>query len=340
MTLDLFDSPTPSPLQRFTEAFDTWAADQTARRGLGRDTSVETYRVMWTSLIKWALGQTPALDLADLTAADLELFLSKRGRHDATARELSPRYVWRMLKLIDRVLLHEALRNGSQANTAAKELLSTHQDWRYANASDKDPLPDYLTAAQAKDLVNYLSVGLPRQGRRSADLTWQELRNRAMVALHLGAGATPAAVRSLQLSSVITQGGPREGLPWKLVIAASGTASRHESPLAVWAAHVLRHWVAARQEAGIPGTALFPSTRTGKPIGKVAHYLAVCQTLDASGLDKSLVAGGAFRLRHTFALRQLRRGHAEAEVARWLGVEPAEMMRYRRVVFAPVAEVV
>lgn len=89
-------------------------------------------------------------------------------------------------------------------------------------------------------------------------------------------------------------------------------------------------------EQGIPGVMLFPSTKaTGKPWGKVAQYNAAKDVFRASGLDE--VEGGSFRLRHTFALRQLRRGKSPEEVARWLGVsDPAVMARYRRVVLEPV----
>lgn len=339
-TPDLFDVPEESLLLRYGNAFESWASEGPSSSALGRDASVATYRVMWTSLTKWALGQSPPVALQDLSRTDLELFLGKRGKRDAQGEDLSPRYVWRLLNLVDRVLSHDAACQGRCANPAARELMQTREEWQHANAANKDPLPECLTAAQAKDLVNFLSAARPRAGRRGADHTWQELRNRAMVAVQLGAGATPQAVRGLQLASVVVQGGPRAGLPWKLVYAGQGGSAGHEGPIAVWAAHILRYWMDSRQTLAIPGDHLFPSTRTGKPIGKVAQYLAVCQTMEASGLDKSLVAGGSFRLRHTFALRQLRRGHTEAEVARWLGVEPAEMVRYRRVVFAPVHDLV
>jgi integrase len=46
--------------------------------------------------------------------------------------------------------------------------------------------------------------------------------------------------------------------------------------------------------------------------------------------------GGSFRLRHTFAMRQLRRGTPADQVAAWMGVEPAEMRRYERVLPAAV----
>jgi integrase len=340
MTTDLFDTFEDSLLLRYRSAFEAWASESPSARALGRDASVATYRVMWTSLTKWALAQNPPVSPEDLCRTDLELFLAKRGKGDTQAEDLSPRYVWRLLNLVDRVLQHDAACRGGCSNPAAKELMQTREEWQHANAAKRDPLPDYLTAAQAKDLVNFLSAARPRAGRRGTDHTWQELRNRAMVAVHLGAGATPLAVRSLKTTSVIDHGGPRSGLPWKLVYASSGDGAGHEGPIAGWAGHILRHWMESRQSLAIPGEYLFPSTRTGKPIGKVAQYLAVCQTMEASGLDKSLVAGGSFRLRHTFALRQLRRGHAEAEVARWMGVEAAEMARYRRVVFAPVNDVV
>lgn len=81
---------------------------------------------------------------------------------------------------------------------------------------------------------------------------------------------------------------------------------------------------------------VFPSTKsTGKPWGKVAQYNAACEVFRSAGIDD--VAGGSFRLRHTFALRQLKRGRAPEDVARWLGViDPAVMARYQRVITAPI----
>jgi hypothetical protein len=61
-----------------------------------------------------------------------------------------------------------------------------------------------------------------------------------------------------------------------------------------------------RAELEIPGDWLFPSTKTGKPWGKVAQYNAAQQVLKDAGID--VAEGGSFRLRHTFALRKLRRG--------------------------------
>ena len=46
--------------------------------------------------------------------------------------------------------------------------------------------------------------------------------------------------------------------------------------------------------------------------------------------------GGSFRLRHNSAIRQLRRGIAPEQVARWLGIAPVKMKHYERVMQMPV----
>ena len=92
-----------------------------------------------------------------------------------------------------------------------------------------------------------------------------------------------------------------------------------------------------RLETGTAGPYLFPSTKSGKPWGKVSQYLATKEVLVAAGFPEAAASGGSFRMRHTFALRQLRRGRSAEDVARWLEtVDPAVMARYKRVLFAPV----
>jgi integrase len=293
---------------------------------------------MWLSLTKWAVTQTPPVALTQLTCADLERFLERRACEGTGGAELSPRYVWRLLNLVDRVLCHDARRCARVDNNAARELLESRPEWQYANAADKNPLPDCLAAPQARALVRHLGASLPRRTPATAPPAWQDLRNRAMVAVMLGAGVTPGEARDLRINSVIDMPVRGRLLPWKLQIAAHERTHRRETPLSAWAGQVLRHWMDTRAAMKLPGEHLFPSTRTGKPIQKVAQYEAVRQVLEAAGLPPALVSGGSFRLRHTFALRQLRRGHDPAEVARWLGIDAAELARYARVVYAPLRD--
>jgi integrase len=162
------------------------------------------------------------------------------------------------------------------------------------------------------------------------------VRNRTSVGLMLGAGLTPGEVRALKGTSVMINGGKNTGVPWKLQVAGNGNSAGRETPVASWSGQLLRYWLNVRDEQRIPGPMLFPSTKTsGKAWGKVAQYNATKEVLLAAGVDD--VEGGSFRLRHTFALRQLRRGKSPQEIARWLGVsDPAVMSRYERVIYAPV----
>jgi len=78
----------------------------------------------------------------------------------------------------------------------------------------------------------------------------------------------------------------------------------------------------------------FPSTAAGKRWSKQSHYATTRQLLAQAGLDGS--EGGTFKLRHTFALRQLRRGTSPEEVARWMGVEVEVMDRYKHIMSSPM----
>jgi integrase len=96
----------------------------------------------------------------------------------------------------------------------------------------------------------------------------------------------------------------------------------------------VRHWLTVRAELGIAGPFLFPSTRTGKQWLKPSQYESARRALEEAGIDSR--EGGSFRLRHTFAARQLRRGTAPEQVARWMGIEPVKMKRYERLIPAAV----
>jgi integrase len=310
------------------EAVAAWLSHVRGTSELQRDSSTDVYEHMWNGWATWAISK--GIPLHEASAADLIAYLESRGGAD----ELSNRYAWRLLRIVDKVTAHYCRSRDLRRNLAAQQVLEQNPEIRYANASKADPLPDYLPASEAKRLVAYLSS--IRAGAEAAGRAWQDIRNRAAVGLMLGAGLGPGEVRSLRLTDVVTQAGRSRDVPWKLRIAASGDRAARETPLALWAGQLLKYWLQVRSEQGIPGSMTFPSTKgTGKTWGKVAQYEAVKQVLQAAGIEE--VTGGSFRLRHTFALRQLKRGKSDQEVASWLGVsDPAVMERYRRVVMAPI----
>ena len=330
-TLDLFaDTPTQPPgPQAFAAAFDDWLAQRQAAHGIQQPSSMAVYRSMWDAFSKWCVAR--GLSLQVLRAADIDAFLHSRCEHG----ELSERHAWRLLKLLDAVLLQAARTLGLQPNRAAAELLQSQPQWRYANATDHDPLPEFLSGHQARRLVAWLldeHSGYAATGAAAG--SWQALRNRTAAALQLGAGLTPGDVRAALVGGIALDGPRRAGLPWRIRIPRHGAVAEREAPLAPWAGRQLRVWLDTRAALQVPGEVLFPGTRTGRPWAKVSQYLAATSVLAAAGVEFG--SGGSFVLRHTFALRQLGRGRAPDEVARWLGVrDPGVMERYRRVVFEP-----
>lgn len=335
-SLSLFDE---APNGAHQAAFERWLADQRGTGALRQPSSIQVYRDMWSSFTAWCLAQSPAVTLASLDSADLRAFQQARFGMKSPDLSLSPRHTLRLLRLVDRVLRHHAAATEGRVNTAASDWIAAQPHVRYAEAAHADPLPDFLPAAEARHLITFLSAARPRPSatgaRRDAQaaLSWQQLRNRVAVALQLGAGLTPGDVRVLTLQAPTSEGGRAQHRPWKLAVPGNGNSPPRETPIAPWAGELLQHWLQVRAESRIAGSFLFPSTRTGKPWSKEAQYLAARQVMQDAGLGAA--DGGSFRLRHTFALRQLRRGTDADQVARWLGVEPEAMGKYRRVVAGP-----
>lgn len=333
--LDLFDFPDTTAIAQFNQAFDTWAQRALAEGKTRQPSSQASYRTIWNHFSKWCLSQSEVVYLDRVVAADIERYaLSLHHAHDPSATA-SSRHIWRVLHTIERILSLYNRLEGHAPNPSVAQVLDAHPQWRYAQAAQHTPLPENLPPDQARILVNYLTgqrspIATASQAKRN----WQDSRNRCSVALQLGAGLTPSDVRALQVESVISSGGPVRDLPWKLVVPQHGSSAERQTPLARWSAHLLHEWLRIRQEQGLAGNMLFPATAGGKPWGKVAQFGAVAEVLQASGIDKHLVSGGSFRLRHTFALRQLRKGHAPIYVARWMGIkDPGWMSRYQQVVY-------
>lgn len=331
----------------FDLAFDAWLKNRGRHRALQQASSLAVYRSMWDAFTRWCVERQ--INLPNLTGAELEAFIEERADPDG----ISDRHAWRWLMLLDSVLQQRpalampssALPRGRDephaesdpavhhASRAAAEVFARRPDWRYANASHRDTPPEYLTAPQARHLVGWLlGSGAAASMPGAAAGSWQSVRNRAALGLHLGAGLTPGDLRVLTVASVVVAGGPVPTLPWRLHVPAHGAVSARDVPLANWAGRLLQQWLKTRQDQQLPGTVLFPGTRKGRPWSKVSHYGAMGATMQAAGVDNR--GGGSYLLRHTFALRQLRRGHDPAEVSRWLGVtDPGVMARYQGLAF-------
>jgi len=338
--LSLFDLDTAHIEDAVERSFEGWLEHRQASRSRAKserplsDESINVYREMWHAFAKFC-GERNLL-LSDVTVSDLETFLAIRGtgpdpaqpRQTTRGGYLSARYANRYLVLIQRVTQFQARADGEEINRAAA-LLRERPEYRYAEAADKDPPPEYLDEMQARVLIAYLTRA-PQAGS-TEKMTWKTVRDRTAVALMLGAGLAPGDVRSLKLDGVIVAGGRKAGVPWKLAVEGNGNSPARETPVADWAGRQLAFWLRIRAQQGIPGNYVFPSTMNGTQWSHTRCFEASRDVLEAAKLGKD--AGGLFKLRHTFALRQLRKGKSEEDVARWLGfLDANSMTRYRRIV--------
>ncbi|MBG6083229.1 tyrosine-type recombinase/integrase [Rubrivivax gelatinosus] len=343
-TPDLFsESSAPGAASDFARSFAEWLEAAQLSNRFRRDSTAAVYEDMWGAFMQWALGQDPAVQLDTVTATDLLAFIVSRKGTDAGGA-LTSRYAFRVLSLIDDVLAFRAKDKGVQKNDAAGDLIRSSPALRQANLGDRPEL-DYLDAEQARRLVVYLSGVRAGAAERRRLSGWQELRNLTAVALHLGAGLTAGEVREMPLDAPLVAGGRLKDVPWKLKVPGNGNRPARETPVAPWAGQLLRQWLEVRAAAALPreprsdrlgrleGPFLLPG-RSGQQWGKVAHYDAVKAVLEAAGIDDpGAGSGGSFRLRHTFAIRQLKRKKQLADVARWMGIaNPDELERYRRVI--------
>jgi integrase len=329
------------------QAFDDWLAHQRVAGRLRRGSSEAVYRAMWQALVAWCGTQRPALRLADVHGTRLQHYLASRHGQQLADGVLTPRYQQRLASLVERVQAHHAWRRQQASANAAQALaLAAATPYRQrlaprlaSHAGSPTEPPRHLLPAQTQVLIDWLAGPLrdaASPGIAASTGRWQIWRDRCAAALQLGAGLGPGDVRALRLADLqpVTTpqaaSGPPRPARWQLQVAANGSAPAHTAPLADWAGVVLQGWLSRRHAESLGGPWLLPSTRSGKPWGKVAQYEAARRVLTEAGLDAD--GGGSFRLRHSFALRQLRHGLDGDRVATWLGIhDPQVMLRYQQV---------
>jgi integrase len=297
-------------------------------RALKRESAL-VYQEMWHAFASYCAKQ--GLRLNEIGADQIADFLAERtngavaGMLRSKGHTLTPRYAWRMLTLIDRVTRFHAKRFELAVNPAARILLELPQ-YRFANAAEQDLVPEYFNEDDVLRLIAHLT-----DAGMEASEKWKAVRDRTAVALMLGGGLSPGDVRAVQVSGIAVQSTLEGALEWTLSLPGNGNAPARDTPLAEWAGRQLTAWLDIRKAKRIPGSSVFPSTLSGKPWSHTGCYEASKSVLQAAGLGKD--GGGIFKLRHTFALRQLLNGAGESEVARWLGfLDPASMTRYRRLI--------
>ena len=239
MTRDLFSNPSvDTAAALLLERFEAYVAQRARSRSRAkavrplREESAAMYRDIWRSFAVFCAHRELMLDA--LTRSQVEAFLDSLG-HGAG---VTPRYVRRVLSLLDRVVRFDAQQRGVEGTAALASLLDDPR-YKTADLDLEEPLPAFLTALESAKLQDWVTR---RQVRPTAAEAWdwREVRDRTAVAVQLGGGLSPSEVRALVLAGVVSDGGFEKGTPWKLSLPGNGNYPARETPLTKWAGQQLR----------------------------------------------------------------------------------------------------
>lgn len=281
--------------------------------------SAQGYTAMFSKFVRWMDGQSLKMDAVTkehvLQFLDATMEPQKKGRAKDLNSEIRRRYV----RLLERVYDHLQVR----PNPAR---LAAYSMGTVPGAGGKDLPKEWLTLDQQAAFMQALPARASLLSDDSAK-AWRRRRDRAMMALMIGAGLTVTEVIELYIENIGEQDAAGS-VPVTIWPAPGSEFSRkHVTMLRPFAVLEVARWMEERAKMKVNGQLLFPATPTG---GKVAHatlYRQVRATFAAAGI--TLNREGGRTLRNTFAQRELEAGTSLDELGEFLGLhERRSIERY------------
>jgi site-specific recombinase XerD len=332
---DLFLSEREAELLRASEQmFERYAQHRSRRLGptrAGRQLSAQslaTYQDMWTPFATYCALQH--IDPLSITEDELQRYLNSRKPRQAARQKtakgaagvahIGARHGFRILSLIDKVLRLHAKEQGREPNPAPANLLA-RPPFATINAPDKAGTPLVLSSRQIEALKQVCTLRL--HDGPLAPKTWSEVRDNAAVLLQLATGIAPLELRRLQLQHVLLDERDR---PERLALQATDTYGPRQVPIAfAEAARLLDYWLEVRDAAGVQGDYVFPSKASGTQWSEESLLKKTRAVMTRAGLGH--LAGGGYRLRHTYILRRLKVAKLPPEtVAELAGIREVKEM--------------
>lgn len=277
-------------------AFDAWLVSQpvaTARQF--RETSRDTYRAYFASWLAYLNAKHCGL---------LEATRDESADYFAT-HPLEPVSRRRYLQLLDRVYRSLRELGWSGSNPMTSELMKER--------TLDIPGPDSLSAADVAKLQIVVDA-LPE---------WNGRRDRAMLALLVGAGLRANEVMSLPRTAV--------GRDFSVDIRPGGVHRAHRSVIlpGAWR-EAWTDWESSRADLGVLGPLAFPSAKSGRPYSVSGLFRRIDTWLDLAQIKSE--TRGANLLRNTFARLALER-HSPEQVQEFMGHEEIRAtLRYQSTV--------
>ncbi|AOY97766.1 integrase (plasmid) [Cupriavidus sp. USMAA2-4] len=271
-------------------------ADWQAREAAGADQrpfsarSIVQHQAMFEAFLRHL--QTAGVSVATFGSDHVAAFWETP---EAAGHSLSTRT--RYLQLLDRLGRHLVF-SGVRADNPAAVFM------QQAAWPTSDPEPVYLDEEADGRLQAWTCPGV-------AD-DFLAVRNKAVVAMFLGAGITVAEGRA----AVAADLHPEAASPY-LRVPAHGSRDTRTVPLAAFSVTPLSSWLARRATLPIAGDLLF-SAAGGEPVAVMTFGRIVRAALSAIGVSAPDMSPRI--LRNTFARRALMAGHDRHDLSRLLGL--------------------
>lgn len=265
-----------------------------------RDSSVKVYLSMFGKYLRWLSAQQ--LALMEVRSIHILTFLDERNPEAAgSGKQLNSKIRTKYLRLLEKVYR----RLDVTPNPASNASITTNQT---PGGKGKDLPPEQLH----DDEVTLFMESLP------APENWKRIRDRAMLAVLIGAGLKPSEAIGLRTENIGNLNGSGS-IPVTVSAASVGGSSRwHQSQLRPIAVNEIVNWMELRETLAITGDLLFPANLDGDKLDKATLYRNAKNTFARAGLDVSRWGGRT--LRNTFAVRELRQGTTPEAVGEFLGL--------------------
>lgn len=268
--------------------------------------SAKIYADMFANFIRWI--ERRHLRLPEVAAADIMAFLdSEHAQKHNRVRKLRSSIRVRYLRLLERVYTHLQVKP-NPARDAAFDVYRT-------GASGRDKPKVYLTEAEQAAFLDNLPSAEPLDESDPLAPTWTKRRDRAMLAIMLGAGLKVSEARTLRVADV-----GKTDLDGSVPVrfAAKNGGKERETVLRPFAVRHVQPWIAERRKLDIQSTLLFPSSLgSTAPLHKATVYRHVKATLERAGID--VERRGGRTLRNSFAVRELQNGAPLELVKQYMG---------------------
>jgi len=289
-------------------------ADPDDQRPL-RPSSQRIYQTMFAHFCKWLTARD--IKFSDVTHEHIAIFLDQPSDDPDGGRgsvRLASKIRVVYIRILERVFTHLKV----EPNPASLVVLDKAKHFKRGKEEDKS----FLTEAEIDLFMEHLPAAAPFIEKLAIDRSWKKRRDRAMLALMIGAGLKVSEVVAIETDSVGAVDATTGSVPINIRSWESdGTSRPHRAMLRPFAAKEVLAWREERKFLKIPGKLLFPSAlkpknRKTNQLNKATVYRSVKDTFVLAGIDVSRMGGRT--LRNTFAIHELET-HSPELVGEFLG---------------------